>query len=1147
MSGAAGSSQWMYATGFDIDQSLRFDDGRTTYLARTPLSAGNRKTFTFSAWVKRSTITVQQTLMSVNSANNNSGILHIYLASDDKITISFQAFTLTTTPVLRDISAWYHIMFVADTTQAAEGNRFKIYLNGTALTLGSSGTFIAQNTDLAFCQATEHNIGRRDGDADRYFDGYLAEVNFIDGAALTPASFGETDNVYGHWKPTKYSGTFGTTGFYLPFKQDYTVEGFSTVTYRGNNIDDRYIGGVGFKPDFVWNATRSASQNRFMFDAVRGAEKDLRTNQAVVEGTSDALTSFQNDGFTVGTGNDGNESGETYVSWCWDMGGSNANNTTGDIDSVVRASQTYGQSIVTYTGTGTAGTIGHGLATAPDMIILKRRNGDGGDTWPIFHSSINAGWKIEFNTAAEADDLSNQTFGNLPSSVTSSTFAVGTHARANADGGTYVAYLFHAVTGYSAFGKYASNNNTTGPAIDTGFKPAFVMIKAHEGNSGNWMIFDNARSPSNEAIHSLKANDNSVELADGSNNIDFDSDGFQIKSNTDDINGNGRSYIYMAFADKREFAYYLDQSGNNNDWASNSLTESDIMVDSPTNNFAVLNSEDTNIINGTMGFQNGNLKVLGNDGGTGRGVSTMGVNSGKWYAEVTIDTTHKQRIGIVDAVGLNANADNGNDGVDYDATTGQGIIYTYLNGSNNDTGTGSTSSGVDVGNATTGDIIGIALDADNEDVRFYLNNTALGSEVTDLQRQGVGSTYFFNIRDYSGSGDDVLSCTINFGQDSSFAGNRVAQGNTDGNGIGDFFYAPPSGFLALCTDNLPNQDTVPSDYFNTVLYTGNGNDNRAVTGVGFQPDWVWIKGRTQGESTAHDSLRGPANGLFFESETAEDTGGNLVSFDSDGFTTADSNRANRNSQAIVAWCWKAGGGAASVGSNTDGSINTTDTSVNTDAGFSISTFIGNATEGATVGHGLGVVPEWYFVICRSTAGNRLVYHASNTAAPETDFLTIETTGATTDQANIWNDTAPTSAVISLGNNASVNGNNETFVAYFFHSVEGYSKFGSYTATGNADGPFIYLGFQPAFLLTKRTDSGDNWRLTDNAREPSNDGAFVALKANATDSEGDTGNRNFDYLSNGFKVRETDADMGADGGTYIYIAFAEIPFKYSNAR
>jgi hypothetical protein len=1151
MSGAAGSSQWMYATGFDIDQSLRFDDGRTTYLARTPLSAGNRKTFTFSAWVKRSTITVQQTLMSVNSANNNSGILHIYLASDDKITISFQAFTLTTTPVLRDISAWYHIMFVADTTQAAEGNRFKIYLNGTALTLGSSGTFIAQNTDLAFCQATEHNIGRRDGDADRYFDGYLAEVNFIDGAALTPASFGETDNVYGHWKPTKYSGTFGTTGFYLPFKQDYTVEGFSTVTYRGNNIDDRYIGGVGFKPDFVWNATRSASQNRFMFDAVRGAEKDLRTNQAVVEGTSDALTSFQNDGFTVGTGNDGNESGETYVSWCWDMGGSNANNTTGDIDSVVRASQTYGQSIVTYTGTGTAGTIGHGLATAPDMIILKRRNGDGGDTWPIFHSSINAGWKIEFNTAAEADDLSNQTFGNLPNSVTSSTFAVGDHARANADGGTYVAYLFHAVTGYSAFGKYASNNNTTGPAIDTGFKPAFVMIKAHEGASGNWMIFDNTRSPNNEAIHSLKANDNSVELADGSNNIDFDSDGFQIKSNTNDINGNGRSYIYMAFADNREYAYYLDQSGNNNDWTSNSLTESDISVDSPTNNFATLNPLQRFVTNKPE-VQEGNLKTICGSVNTGSKhciAATMAMTSGKWYFEVMIGTTtnsHFSHLGVANSDVkeftelMNTTANSGN--VPWDSDYGWG--YDAYNGKKEHDNT-QTSYG---SQASLGDIIGVAVDMDNGKIWFADNNTYIASgdpaAGSNAAYTNLAGTIVPVVSTQDGS---TAFVTMNFGQDSSFAGGKTAQGNSDGGGIGDFFYAPPSGFLALCTDNLPNQDTVPSDYFNTVLYTGNGNDNRAVTGVGFQPDWVWIKGRTQGESTAHDSLRGPANGLFFESETAEDTGGNLVSFDSDGFTTADSNRANRNSQAIVAWCWKAGGGAASVGSNTDGSINTTDTSVNTDAGFSISTFIGNATSGATVGHGLGVVPEWYFVICRSTAGNRLVYHASNTAAPETDVLAIETTGATADQENIWNDTAPTSAVISLGNNASVNGNNETFVAYFFHSVEGYSKFGSYTATGNADGPFIYLGFQPAFLLTKRTDSGDNWRLTDNAREPSNDGAFVALKANATDSEGDTGNRNFDYLSNGFKVRETDADMGADGGTYIYMAFAEIPFKYSNAR
>ena len=254
MSGAAGSSQWMYASGYTAEASLKFNDDDASYLTRTPATAGNRKTFTFSAWVKRSNIGIQQTLMSVNSADNNSGILHIYLASDDEITISFQAFTLTTTPVLRDTAAWYHIMFVADTTQAAEANRFKIFLNGDQLTLGSSGTFIAQNTDLAFCQATEHNIGRRDGDGDRYFDGYLAEVNFIDGAALTPSSFIST-GAHGKILPKEYGGAFGTTGFYLPFKMDYEVEGFNAISWDGRSLasNDRfYVGGVGFEPDVVW-------------------------------------------------------------------------------------------------------------------------------------------------------------------------------------------------------------------------------------------------------------------------------------------------------------------------------------------------------------------------------------------------------------------------------------------------------------------------------------------------------------------------------------------------------------------------------------------------------------------------------------------------------------------------------------------------------------------------------------------------------------------------------------------------------------------------------------------------------------------------------------------------------------------------------
>ena len=251
---AIGSPQWMYASGedFTLDQSLRFNDGDSAYLSRTPTGAGNRKTFTFSGWVKRGAISVQQTLMSVNNGSDNSTILHIYLASDDEITISFQAFTLTTTPLLRDTSAWYHIMFVADTTQALEANRFKIYLNGTQLTLGSSGTFIAQDTDLAFNQATEHCIGRRDNDNDRYFDGYLSEFHFIDGTALTPSSFGETGD-YGEWKPIEVSGlTYGTNGFYLSFAGGGIVAATGgTITTDGDYKVHTFTSNGTFTPTTV--------------------------------------------------------------------------------------------------------------------------------------------------------------------------------------------------------------------------------------------------------------------------------------------------------------------------------------------------------------------------------------------------------------------------------------------------------------------------------------------------------------------------------------------------------------------------------------------------------------------------------------------------------------------------------------------------------------------------------------------------------------------------------------------------------------------------------------------------------------------------------------------------------------------------------
>ena len=239
-----------------------------------------------------------------------------------------------------------------------------------------------------------------------------------------------------------------------------------------------------------------------------------------------------------------------------------------------------------------------------------------------------------------------------------------------------------------------------------------------------------------------------------------------------------------------------DTSGNDHHWAVNNLAATDVTEDTCTNNFATLNALDHRL--GSCTLSEGNCKFVGANGSSGKTASTIGVTSGKWYAEFKVLNTHKARIGIIDQTGHDANDAGTNDGVDYSVS--DGYIYTYLNGSNNDTGNNSSSSGVDLDNPSANDIIGVALDADNEKVRFYRNGTAEGTEgdgFTPLQRTGTGETYFFNVRDPSGSGDDEPQIECNFGN----APFSISSGNTDGK-YGNFEYAPPSGFYALCTKRL---------------------------------------------------------------------------------------------------------------------------------------------------------------------------------------------------------------------------------------------------------------------------------------------------------------------------------------------------------
>jgi hypothetical protein len=329
----------------------------------------------------------------------------------------------------------------------------------------------------------------------------------------------------------------------------------------------------------------------------------------------------------------------------------------------------------------------------------------------------------------------------------------------------------------------------------------------------------------------------------------------------------------------------------------------------------------------------------------------------------------------------------------------------------------------------------------------------------------------------------------------------------------------------------------PSDYFNTVLWTGNGSA-RSITGVGFAPDLVWSKGRqATSRGLFHDTIRG-ATKYIDSTRTIEETTNaqGLTAFGSDGFSLGTTGEVNYNGDTFASWNWLGANGTAS---NTDGSI-TSSVSANTTAGFSIVSYTGTGG-GKTVGHGLGVAPKMFILKNRSSGDyNWSVWHG-DLSTPTTARLSINTTAAQLNNSANWNDGVPNSTILNLGSDAGHNANGDNYIAYCFAEKQGYSKFGSYTGNGSTDGPFVYTGFKPAFYMTKRTDATSNWHMYDAKRDVDNS-VRAELRANTTDSEVDV--ERVDFLSNGIKTRNTGAAMNTSGGSYIYMCFAESPFTTS---
>jgi hypothetical protein len=565
-----------------------------------------------------------------------------------------------------------------------------------------------------------------------------------------------------------------------------------------------------------------------------------------------------------------------------------------------------------------------------------------------------------------------------------------------------------------------------------------------------------------------------------------------------------------------------DFSGNGNYWTTNnisitagvtydSMTDVPTLTDITTANYPVLNP----LLSAGGTTANGNLQVT-TTAGVGHSRATMAIPaSGKWYCEYTAVSAATSTDYIFGIVGIDTpEASYGyNQTPSYSYTAfGERIVNGSFTGSF-------------YASFTTGDIIGCAVNLDTNEINWYKNGTLTGS-ATSI----TNGSYFWMVSDASGSRQ--ITAALNFGQR-------------------PFAYTPPTGFVRLNTFNLPTPTigasaaTLANKYFDATVYAGNGAANSSTVqtiSTQFAPDLLWIKNRTTG-STPHilvDVLRGN-NSLSTNNTNADESNGNQALI-SNGYTVTEAfgsgNPFNPNltGNNYVGWVWDAG---SSTVTNTAGTISA-QVSANTSAGFSVVTFTVPTSGTATIGHGLGVAPA--MIITKNRNGT-IAWNTYHQSLGNTQYVLLNSTAASATLSTLWNSTSPTSSVFSMG---SAFANTGTYVAYCFAQVAGYSAFGSYTGNGSADGPFVFTGFRPRYVMIKQTSGLSDWWVWDTARQTFNQ-MDAPLYPNTSAAETSNAVFNFDILSNGFKMRSTNATVNGSGLNYIYAAFAESPFKYANAR
>ena len=567
--------------------------------------------------------------------------------------------------------------------------------------------------------------------------------------------------------------------------------------------------------------------------------------------------------------------------------------------------------------------------------------------------------------------------------------------------------------------------------------------------------------------------------------ITYGSNGFRLQFGTDSALGD-------------------DTSGNTNDFSSSGLTTSDQRTDTPTNNLPIMRPYNPSY---SQTLSEGNLQTATTAINRGYPMcSTLRPKgSGKYYAEVRFSSTGG---GNTVNFGCYAQEDlhNYSSGNAYTGGSNLGSGYWYVHGGHSSQGFyhNGTKTSSDSSSFSSGDVLGLALDLDNGTLSFYNDDGNLfGSTTFDSSK----SACFAAMTNASG-----INFIWNFGDNGTFNGNETAGGNADEDGIGNFFHSVPTGFKALTKESMPETD-------------------KGVTAL------TWVKNRdTTNNNMMVDSSRGQSKHLYVDRNDAEqdyDKRG-MSKFLKGGYSCGEYNFINAVGNRIVSWNWVANGGTTA--SNEDGSITST-VQANTTAGFSIVLYNGNSGSAGTIGHGLSAKPEWILVKDRDAGSYEwMVQHKSLGA---THYGELSTDNPFYDNDTIWNDTEPTSSVFSIGTNAGVNSGSNKYVAYCWHGVDGFSKFGSYEGNNDADGPFIYTGFKPATVIFKCNASSKNWVMVDNARDKFNP-ISKWLLPNSNGAEYDASSFPIDFLSNGFKILNNGG--GTNGSnTFLYSAWAEHPF------